>query len=165
MVSTGYSHDARCYPAENKLFIINHLTSNADILQPQGTLAGFICLIKMALRWLVLHTSARPLHPISLPFYNSLASVSRLFATLTDTSHHAHSKSVSSPLFSHTRALLCITNYPISFVFNTFHTLCTKHPGGGYPCIPPEQSPRYLLTPFFSSTYTHLSLTTGVPCI
>ena len=47
--------------------------------------------------------------------------------------HQCHSASISRPLFSYSYALFCTKQNAISHLFIPLRTLCTKHPGWGYP--------------------------------
>jgi hypothetical protein len=63
-----------------------------------------------------------------------------LFARLTyaplasgpcESPHQYHSIGLTFPLFSYSYALFCTMQYSNSFSFNSFRTLCPKHPGWG----------------------------------
>ena len=47
--------------------------------------------------------------------------------------HQYHSKCFSRPLFSYSYALFCHAQNTNSRILNHLRTLCTKHPGWGYP--------------------------------
>ena len=63
-------------------------------------------------------------------FHFELSTLNRSVRTCP---HQCHSASISRPLFSCSYALFCRMQIAISGLFNAFRTLCTKHPGWGYP--------------------------------
>src|SRR5208282_3909150 len=90
-------------------------------------------------------------------------SLTPLFATPTHCPHQHDSKDLSLPLFSYSYALFCTVKSLILFIFNTLHTLCTKHPGWVGVSVTLQPSPSPFDPPPSSPLYSPIFLV-EVPC-
>jgi hypothetical protein len=119
----------------NHYYMRNYLT----IYQKRGIIPGELRLPALfGIPLLSAQPLCSPRRRLPLPrrgvicFFSSRTSLSR------HSSHQYHSKDFTLPLFSYSYALFCDTQNAISIAFFIFHTLCTKHPGGGSPAVPPR---------------------------